>query len=171
MNKNKDPMHGDGRDEASEPASSQPLSFGQLSALCSNLAKGCEKQYLPEEANLFKQLADYFQGKVPPVDEAQISDLQTLLKKDLDNGYSSANQVSAGVSDRGALRALVWGEKVTKIVQSMLARYEKQQEAILQDKNLYVCEICGFVYIGNEAPEICPVCKVPRLKITQVQRR
>ena len=34
---------GDGADELRE------LSFGELSAICSNLAKGCEKQYLAEE--------------------------------------------------------------------------------------------------------------------------
>ena len=39
------------------------LSFGELSALCSNLSKGCEKQYRPEEASLFMELAEYYQSK------------------------------------------------------------------------------------------------------------
>ena len=33
------------------------LSAGELSALCSNLARGCEKQYKEEEAALFRQIA------------------------------------------------------------------------------------------------------------------
>ncbi len=32
------------------------------------------------------------------------------------------------------------------------------------------CEICGFVYIGDIPPDICPVCKVPSFKITPVQK-
>ena len=36
------------------------LSFGQLAALCSNLARGCRKQYKEEEAKQFDELAAYF---------------------------------------------------------------------------------------------------------------
>ena len=35
------------------------LSIGQLAALCSNLARGCEKQYKPEEAGLFRNNVDF----------------------------------------------------------------------------------------------------------------
>ncbi|MGB4659930.1 MAG: rubredoxin, partial [Mobilitalea sp.] len=84
--------------------------------------------------------------------------------------YNNSNQIASGASDRGALRALTWGEKVTKILASLLGRYEKQKDSLLENTNIYVCEICGFVYIGDIAPEICPVCKVPSLKIVQIQR-
>jgi len=40
------------------------LSSGALSALCSNLAKGCEKQYRNEEADLFNELSKYFENRV-----------------------------------------------------------------------------------------------------------
>lgn len=36
------------------------LSAGELSALFSNLARGCEKQYLQAQADLFTKLADSF---------------------------------------------------------------------------------------------------------------
>lgn len=146
------------------------LSFKELSALCSNLSKGCEKQYRNEEADLFRQLAEYYDSKSPAASEAQISDLAALIEADLSSGYENANRRAAAVSDRGALRALTWGEKVTRILSSLLSRYEKQGETLLANTNVYVCEICGFVYIGDEAPEICPVCKVPNLKIAQIQR-
>ena len=32
----------------------------------------------------------------------------------------------------------------------------------------YVCTICGFVYIGNDLPEVCPVCKVPAHKFEKI---
>ncbi len=30
----------------------------------------------------------------------------------------------------------------------------------------YVCPICGYVHEGDEAPEICPICKCPGEKFT-----
>jgi len=145
------------------------LSFGELSALCSNLSKGCEKQYRAKEAGLFAQLAEYYNSKSATADASQFEALSELIQKDLES-YATANSISAVQSDRGALRALVWGEKVTRILSSLLSRYEKQKEALLENTNVYVCEICGFVYIGDEPPEICPVCKVPSLKIKKFEK-
>ena len=30
----------------------------------------------------------------------------------------------------------------------------------------YVCQICGYVHIGDDAPEFCPQCKAPKSKFT-----
>lgn len=147
------------------------LSFGELSALCSNLSKGCEKQYRAEEADLFYQLSQYYKSKSKPIDEKQFEDLNTLIQQDLNSNYAISNKIAAEEADRGALRALAWGEKVTRILNSLLQRYKNQQDSLLENTNVYVCEICGFVYIGNKVPDICPVCKVPNMKLTQIQRR
>lgn len=157
--------------EQEDQNSIRELSFMELSALCSNLSKGCEKQYRTEEADLFRQLAEYYGGKGSKAYKAQVSDLVTLIEADLSSGYENANRCAAAALDRGALRALTWGEKVSRILSSLLNRYEKKGDALLENTNVYVCEICGFVYIGDEAPEICPVCKVPNLKIVKIQRR
>ena len=95
--------------------------------------------------------------------------MSELIQKDIES-YATANSISAVQADRGALRALVWGEKVTRILSSLLSRYEKQKDALLENTNVYVCEICGFVYIGDEPPEICPVCKVPSMKIKKIEK-
>ncbi len=146
------------------------LGFGELSALFSNLSKGCEKQYKPEEAQLFGNLAEYYKRKSRQISEDRLADLLPLLQNDLTSGYPEAHEVSAEQTDRGALRALVWGEKVTRLMDSILKRYEKQGNALLENTKIFVCEICGFIYIGQDAPDICPVCKVPKFKIRQVQR-
>lgn len=146
------------------------LSFGELSALCSNLSKGCEKQYRPEEAGLFAQLAEYFKSKSKPAETNQFQAVAALMQEDLDISYPHANSVAADQADRGALRALVWSEKATRILAFLLSRYEKQKDTLLENTNVYVCEICGFVYIGDEPPEICPVCKVPNMKIRRIEK-
>jgi len=157
-------------DEKTPIHKERELSFGELSALCSNLSKGCEKQYLAEEADLFSTLSQYYKDKDEPIDEARFDDLTGLIQNDLSSNYSSANKIAARESDRGALRALTWGDKVTKILSSLLIRYAKQKDALLENTNVYVCEICGFIYIGDEPPAICPVCKVPNTKLAPIQR-
>lgn len=153
-----------------EQESIRELSFGELSALCSNLSKGCEKQYRTEEASLFLQLAEYYNQQSTTVTDAQLSELMMLIEQDLSGGFDKGNQKSLAARDRGALRALTWSEKVTRILSSLLNRYENQKDSILENTNIYVCEICGFIYIGNDVPEFCPVCKVPSLKIAQIPK-
>ena len=147
------------------------LTTGELAALCSNLARGCEKQYLAEESALFTQLADFFGVRTPAVPESDAAALLALIRQDLESGFAAANVAASDRRDRGALRALVWSEKVTRILNALLARYEAEGEGFLTSANVYVCEICGFVYVGDSPPELCPVCKVPSWKIAKVERR
>jgi rubredoxin len=146
------------------------LSFDEVSVLFSNLSKGCSKQYRFEEADLFNQLSEFYKSKRSIPSEAQLNDISNLIKQNLDSSYGQANLVAGEMPDRGALRALVWGEKVTKILKSILDRYEKQKDALIENTRIYVCDICGFVYIGDALPEICPVCKVTNKKITEIRR-
>ena len=153
------------------PADMQELSPLEISALCSNLARGCEKQYKPEEAELFKELAGYFKSVSAPSEDPNFSRLLDLIEKDLKEGFPNANAVAADAKDRGALRALTWSEKVTRILKSLLTRYQKEGEAMFENTDVYVCTICGFVYIGDKLPEVCPVCKVPNWKFERVEGR
>lgn len=146
------------------------LSFAELSALCSNLSKGCEKQYRSEEAALFTELADYYQRKSAPVDGAGFQALSDRIEQDLNVDYPSAKAAATQDGDLGALRALVWGEKVTRVLSSLFSRYETQKDALFERTNVYVCEICGFIYVGDEPPQICPVCKVPNMKLRKIER-
>ena len=148
----------------------EKLSAGQLAALCSNLARGCEKQYKQEEADLFKQLADYFTAAVPAVNDASVEKLAKELQTDADN-YAAVRATADANSDRGAARVCVWGEKVTRMLSSLVNRYLNEGEAMLKDTNIWVCTTCGFVYIGDTPPELCPVCKVPDWKFEKIEGR
>ncbi len=146
------------------------LSAGQLSALCSNLARGCEKQYKEEEAGLFRELADYFAAIMPAVSDPAVETVAALLQSDIDS-YGNVRATADAAGDRGAARVCVWGEKVTRMLSSLVGRYLKEGEAMLADTNIWVCTVCGFVYIGDAAPELCPVCKVPAWKFEKIEGR
>ena len=153
------------------PTDIKEMSPLEISILCTNLAQGCEKQYKPEEAVLFSELAEYFKGSSAPAKDPAFEQLAVLIEEDFDANFVNANAAANDASDRGALRALVWSEKVTRLLKSLVARYEKEGEAMIQDTDVYVCTICGFVYIGDNLPDVCPVCKVPNWKIEKIEGR
>lgn len=143
----------------------------EMSALCSNLARGCEKQYLAKESDLFAELSSYFKAASTPAQEPASKDLLALIEKDLAEHFPEANAVSGAAHDRGALRALTWSEKVTRMLKSLLSRYETEGSALFANTNIYVCTICGFIYLGDTPPELCPVCKVQNWKFEKMEGR
>lgn len=143
----------------------------ELSALCTNLARGCEKQYKLPESEAFKELAEFFKNGAKPHADSNFDKLLSLVEKDLSEGFPQINEVAAQAGDRGALRALVWSEKVSRILKSLITRYQKDGEKMLENTGVYVCTICGFVYVGDHLPEVCPVCKVPNYKFEKVEGR
>ena len=154
-----------------KPHVEKELSPMEMSIICSNLARGCEKQYLPQQAEDFRKLADFFRSKAEPVEEASTRKLLELIEKDLTVGYPYGNEMAGQKPDRGALRCQVWSEKVTRMLKSLLTRYEVEGEKMLENTGVWVCSVCGFVYVGDSAPEQCPVCKVPSWKFEKAERR
>ncbi len=149
----------------------QKLSLPEFAAVCSNLARGCEKQYKGEEAALFQQLAQAFLAIMPEAEQADFSHLQALVQQDLDETYGAVRATAADQKDRGALRICVWGEKVTRILNALLQRYAEEGEAFLENTEIWVCTVCGFVYVGDVPPERCPVCKVPAWLFEKIEGR
>ena len=157
--------------EAEKPHVEKALSAMEMSIICSNLARGCEKQYMAAQAEDFRKLADFFRGKAEPLQGADTKKLLALIEHDLSVGYPYGNAVAGEKPDRGALRCQVWSEKVTRMLKSLLTRYESEGEKMLENTGVWVCTVCGFVYVGDSAPELCPVCKVPSWKFEKAEGR
>lgn len=138
----------------------------EMAYICSNLAKSCEKQYLEEEQNLFQQLSDYYEKYVDAKD-GTLDDLLKLVNKDIEE-FNEAMNIANKLDDRGAKRIITWANKSTNIVKAILTNYKEKGMDYIKNTKIWVCDICGFVYIGDESPQICPVCKVPSLKIMEV---
>lgn len=49
-----------------KPHTEKELYPMEMSIICSNLARGCEKQYMPEESESFRKLAEFFHQKAAP---------------------------------------------------------------------------------------------------------
>lgn len=140
----------------------------RLSIMLSNLGRGAEKQYRAPMAEALTKLAGYYEAQSRPL--GGLLEVSALLQGDLDTAYPAAFETARAAKDRGALRALTWGEKVSKIQQALISRFQKEGGKALEGGSLFVCEACGFIFYGAEAPDICPVCKVPRFKFTRMER-
>ena len=152
--------------EIEESDDLRQLSNSEIAYICSNLAKSCEKQYLEEEQNLFQQLSDYYEKYVDAKD-GTLDDLLKLVNKDIEE-FNEAMNIANKLDDRGAKRIITWANKSTNIVKAILTNYKEKGMDYIKNTKIWVCDICGFVYIGDESPQICPVCKVPSLKIMEV---
>ena len=135
------------------------LTAGQLSALCSNLKRGCGVQQLTREAELFGQIADYFESRTVTEDHDGVATILSMINSDLME-YGDAKATCALMSDRGALRVLTWSEKATLIMRTVLERYQKDP-SFLEHTGVYVCDICGFIYIGDDPPEVSRCARSP----------
>lgn len=82
----------------------------EMIIICSNLARGCEKQYVPKESENFRKLAEFFRSGAEPAGEVSTEKFLELLDKDLSVGFPYGNAVASELPDRGALRCQVWAE-------------------------------------------------------------
>ena len=143
------------------------LSPAILSIVFSNLARGSGKQYQGDEERLYGELSSYF-SSLADGEDADLDMLQALVAEDLAQRFPAALAMAQERGDRGALRARLWAEKVSRIVSSLLSRYAREGEAMLEGRQVWVCSVCGFIHIGDDAPGMCPVCKVPGWKFDRV---
>ena len=143
--------------------------FGELSDIFSNLAKGAEKQCLPKEQQLLTDLAQYYLARRTEEKDPSLKVLKGSVSEDLDGLLKESMLFSKDVGDRGTMRVVTWATKVSTMDKSLLQKYEEKGDDMLKDKKIWVCSICGFVYVGDVPPEICPVCKVPSFKILEVK--
>lgn len=137
-----------------------------MAIICSNLAKGCEKQYDEKGKLLFQELSDYFLQKTKLIAEANLQMISNLINDDLAM-FEPFDKIATKNDDRGTRRAYLWTNKVSNMVKVIIERYEKEGVNFLKDNKIYVCSICGFTYISKTPPEICPVCKVPNWKFIE----
>ena len=116
------------------------------------------------------ELAEYFESIAPPAENATAEALSSSLLSDIE-AYADVRAAADEAKDRGAARVCVWGEKVTRMLSSLVKRYLVEGERMLEGTEIWVCSVCGFVYIGETPPELCPVCKVPAWKFEKVSGR
>ena len=126
------------QEKLEKPHVEKELSAMEMSIICSNLSRGCEKQYLQDQADAFKKLADFFKSKAEPVEEANVQKLLDLIETDLTVGYPYGNSVSSEKPDRGALRCQPWRSGINRPVIILTRDIEKDYQIQKIDGKLTV---------------------------------
>lgn len=145
---------------------SSDLSDNALSIIFSNLAKAAEKQQKYEISAAYLKLADSYKKSDRSCD---LSSIKEELNVSLTEEYPQLKTLAEEKGDRGVQRALIWGQKVTAIQKSLIDRYLSKGEALTDGKEIYLCEACGFIFLGTETPALCPVCKAPISRFSKIQ--
>lgn len=153
--------------EEEEDKDLRSLSNYEISLICSNLARGCEKQYMDEEHLLFLELANYFEKKEDMVSKP-IEEVKKMIDDDI-NKFEQAVVVFDKYNDRGAKRVATWANKTTNIMKTLIDNYKSKGLDYIKNNKIWVCDICGFVFVGDNPPQVCPICKVPNFKILEVE--
>ncbi len=143
------------------------LSNSEIAYICSNLAKACEKQYLEEEKNLFQELYTHYISKEEN-QNGNLTDIQNNVKNDTEE-FKKAMDIADKYQDRGAKRVINWASKATNMMNVILNNYDEKGIDYIKNTKIWVCDICGFIYIGDIPPKTCPICKVPSFKILEVK--
>lgn len=142
------------------------LSNDEIAYICSNLAKACDKQYLEEEKGLYLELFEYFKSK--DINNGSINNLVEMFNNDT-NLLNDAFNIVNNYDDSGAKRVLTWATKTNNIINSIIKNYSVKGIEYIKNNKIWVCDICGFVFIGDVPPQVCPICKVPNFKILEVE--
>lgn len=137
-----------------------------VSAIFSNLAKAAEKQDRHSEFVMLDKLSGEYWKPDPAA--GGLDSFKAGLEKDLDELYPGVQKMAVDVPDSGAQRCVKWGEKVSAIQKSLINRYASKGEELFDNKNIYICESCGFIALSEDFPELCPVCKAPKSRFAKV---
>ncbi len=165
-----------------KPHTEKELSPMEMSIICSNLARGCEKQYMPTESENFKKLAEFFLSKAEPTAENIASQLPDILSKAV--AKSSRLMAEDLIREAGFMLPQSANTKEfleliksypdipVDVVEALLKTIKFNEEPEKKEvKKIakWKCSICGYVHEGAEAPEQCPMCKQPKEKFVKVE--
>ena len=106
-------------------------------------------------AKKYKDLKAYLNDAYYEIKRHEIDNLSNMIMSDINEKYVEVNNVAKVNGDRGAARVCVWGEKVTRMLNSLVNRYIEKGEEIFEDSEVWLCTTCGFIFIGKNPPEKC----------------
>lgn len=85
---------------------------------------------------------------------------------EIEEMYPAYNAVASLQEEKGALRSIHYAQEAEKIHEAL---YNEAIETLkagndFRDGTVYICPVCGYTHVGDDVPEKCPVCGVPKDK-------
>lgn len=83
--------------------------------------------------------------------------------------YPAYNAIAQLQDEKGAKQSIHYALEAERIHEQLYGIAKESVEAgkDLELKEIYICPVCGYTYMGEEPPEKCPVCGVLRDKFVK----
>lgn len=87
-------------------------------------------------------------------------------KFEIEEMYPAYDAIAKLQEEKGAQRSIHYAIEAEKIHLDLYrsAREEVENGKDMDISSIYICPVCGYTYVGENPPEKCPVCGLPREK-------
>ncbi len=88
---------------------------------------------------------------------------------EVEDMYPAYLQLAKYFEEKGAEMSFHYAISAEKIHAKMYgeAKEKASKDEDIEEKDIYICPVCGYTYMGDEPPEHCPVCGVSREKFVK----
>ncbi len=85
---------------------------------------------------------------------------------EVEDMYPAYLELAKYFDEKGAERSFHYAIEAEKIHANMYgeAKEKAEKNEDIEENDIYICPVCGYTYMGDEPPEKCPVCGVPKEK-------
>jgi len=85
---------------------------------------------------------------------------------EIEDMYPAYEAIAKLFDDKQAQRSIHYAIEAEKIHEKLYAdaKEKVKNDEDLDNKDIYICPVCGFTYVGDNPPDKCPVCGVPKDK-------
>ena len=88
---------------------------------------------------------------------------------EVEDMYPAYLELAKYFGEKGAERSFNYALSAEKIHASMYgeAKGKAEQGEDIEGKDIYICPVCGYTYMGDDPPDKCPVCGTPKEKFVK----
>ena len=88
---------------------------------------------------------------------------------EVEDMYPAYLEIAKYFNEKGAEMSFHYAIEAEKIHAEMYgeAKNKAEQGEDIDEKDIYICPVCGYTYMGDEPPEKCPVCGAPKDKFVK----
>ena len=90
-------------------------------------------------------------------------------KFEIDEMYPAYDAIAELQGEEGAKRSIHFALEAEKIHYHLYssAKEEVEKGKDMDISDIYICPVCGYTYVGDNPPEKCPVCGLPKDKFAK----
>ena len=88
---------------------------------------------------------------------------------EVEDMYPAYLQLAKYFNEKGAENSFHFAIEAEKIHAKMYSEAKEKAEKgeDIEEKDIYICPVCGYTYVGEDPPERCPVCGISREKFVK----